>query len=204
VKKLATIIVAAIMAVLIAIPAAAEYDYPTTNDLNRTGDNPLHPGVVGPHVNLVSVGDGEIVLEFVNPFTDFACFERIIDGNTSDIASATHPTQGIEGPRYRDVCVSNGASVRTFAAQATVEVRLAYMSHPDWYFDWVNFPEVAAPEPEPEAPADPEHGPVKGGAGKKAARHAEMANCMQGGWQDHGFHNQGQCIRVVNTGKDSR
>lgn len=28
--------------------------------------------------------------------------------------------------------------------------------------------------------------------------------CMKGGWVDFGFRNQGQCIRFVNTGKDSR
>jgi hypothetical protein len=28
--------------------------------------------------------------------------------------------------------------------------------------------------------------------------------CMNGGWQDFGFSNQGQCIKYVNTGKDSR
>jgi len=30
------------------------------------------------------------------------------------------------------------------------------------------------------------------------------ADCKKGGWQDYGFRNQGQCIRFVNTGKDSR
>lgn len=30
------------------------------------------------------------------------------------------------------------------------------------------------------------------------------ADCKQGGWDEYGFKNQGQCIRFVNTGKDSR
>ena len=29
-------------------------------------------------------------------------------------------------------------------------------------------------------------------------------DCKRGGWEDHGFRNQGQCIRFVNTGQDSR
>ncbi len=29
-------------------------------------------------------------------------------------------------------------------------------------------------------------------------------DCKQGGWMDFGFSNQGQCIRFVNTGQDSR
>lgn len=28
--------------------------------------------------------------------------------------------------------------------------------------------------------------------------------CKNGGWEEYGFRNQGQCIRYVNTGKDSR
>lgn len=32
----------------------------------------------------------------------------------------------------------------------------------------------------------------------------EKSECKKGGWQDFGFKNQGQCIRFVNTGKDSR
>lgn len=30
------------------------------------------------------------------------------------------------------------------------------------------------------------------------------ADCKNGGWDEYGFKNQGQCIRFVNTGKDSR
>lgn len=29
-------------------------------------------------------------------------------------------------------------------------------------------------------------------------------DCKNGGWKDYGFRNQGQCIKFVNTGKDSR
>ena len=30
------------------------------------------------------------------------------------------------------------------------------------------------------------------------------ADCMKGGWESYGFKNQGQCVRYVETGKDSR
>ncbi|MEQ9397739.1 MAG: hypothetical protein RJQ04_01095 [Longimicrobiales bacterium] len=33
---------------------------------------------------------------------------------------------------------------------------------------------------------------------------AVMADCRRGGWVDFGFRNQGQCIRFLKTGKDSR
>ncbi|HEX5913258.1 MAG TPA: hypothetical protein VFY54_09050, partial [Rubrobacter sp.] len=29
-------------------------------------------------------------------------------------------------------------------------------------------------------------------------------DCMDGGWETYGFANQGLCIRLVNTGEDSR
>lgn len=33
---------------------------------------------------------------------------------------------------------------------------------------------------------------------------ATIQDCQNGGWAEYGFRNQGQCIRYVNTGKDSR
>ena len=41
---------------------------------------------------------------------------------------------------------------------------------------------------EPEEPTDP----------------ATKEECKKGGWEDFGFKNQGQCVRFVETGKDSR
>ena len=32
----------------------------------------------------------------------------------------------------------------------------------------------------------------------------DKSECMDGGWEAFGFRNQGQCVRYVNTGKDSR
>ena len=42
--------------------------------------------------------------------------------------------------------------------------------------------------PEPPKPVDPQ----------------DKLECKQGGWADFGFRNQGQCIRFVETGEDSR
>lgn len=33
---------------------------------------------------------------------------------------------------------------------------------------------------------------------------SDADDCKKGGWEDFGFRNQGQCIKFVNTGKDSR
>jgi hypothetical protein len=37
-----------------------------------------------------------------------------------------------------------------------------------------------------------------------AANPRTKEECKDGGWEDFGFRNQGQCIRFVNTGQDSR
>tara|TARA_Y100000588_G_scaffold373068_1_gene446423 strand:+ start:974 stop:1855 length:882 start_codon:yes stop_codon:yes gene_type:complete len=50
------------------------------------------------------------------------------------------------------------------------------------------FSDLVVSTPEPEPPTDPE----------------TKADCKKGGWQDYGFRNQGQCVRFVQTGKDSR
>jgi hypothetical protein len=44
------------------------------------------------------------------------------------------------------------------------------------------------PDPDPDPTVDPE----------------TRSDCVDGGWQAFGFRNQGQCIRFVETGKDSR
>lgn len=38
----------------------------------------------------------------------------------------------------------------------------------------------------------------------EACQPVSQNECKQGGWMDFGFRNQGQCIRFVNTGQDSR
>ncbi len=67
---------------------------------------------------------------------------------------------------------------RTFTANATVEVRLALGGERDWDFDWTTFYVVPSP--------------------------TTRADCTNGGWVTFEFANQGQCIKFVNTGQDSR
>jgi len=49
-----------------------------------------------------------------------------------------------------------------------------------------------------DPPADPDPGP-----GPEPAP-LTKGDCMGGGWKEHGFKNQGQCVRFVETGQDSR
>jgi hypothetical protein len=66
----------------------------------------------------------------------------------------------------------------TFTANSTVEIRLALGGERDWDFDWVTF------EVLPDAQT--------------------KDDCVDGGFETFGFSNQGQCIKFVNTGQDSR
>jgi hypothetical protein len=163
---------------MIVAPAgvAAAYDFPSTNDANRTAGLP--------HVNEVSKGPGTVTLEFVNATNSLAFFEYRIDGAT--VGTTTHPV--VDGDViHPGVCVdgrnasicSAGPVEREFSATATVEVRLALGGERDWDFDWTTFT-VGATAPDVPVTAD---------------------DCRNGGWREFGFRNQGQCIRFVNTGK---
>ncbi len=150
--------------------------FPSTNDDNRVAGHP--------HVNQVGTGPGTVTLEFVNDTNSLAFFEYRLDGVTVGTTphpvvtgDVIHPGVCVDG-RPAPACAA-GPVVQTFSAAATVEVRLALGGERDWDFDWVSF-EVG--------PVDP----------------ATAADCKRRGWETFGFRNQGQCIRFVKTGRDSR
>jgi hypothetical protein len=154
---------------------AAAYDFPSTNADNRANGFP--------HVNEVGQDNCEVTLEFVNDTNSLAFFEYRIDGVTPDSATTPHPV--VSGDViYPGVSVDGRGEpnpvvvTETFEAFETVEVRLALGGERDWDFDWTTF----------EVECNPE----------------TKADCKNGGWEAYGFRNQGQCIRYVNTGKDSR
>ena len=197
-RKMLIVFSVAALAVGLQVAVVLASTFPSTNDDNR--DNGL------PHVNLLDAGIGEATLEFVNETNSLTSFEVRIDGQTPPGASQTHPivnadgehdynfVTGQLGPPPRDfvydfVCVDNRANphpsciagslgTRTFEADETVEVRLALGGERNWDFDWVTF------EVLPDAQT--------------------KEDCKNGGWRDYGFRNQGQCIRFVVTGQDSR
>jgi hypothetical protein len=168
------------MLVAPAFSAAAvePYMFPSTNDINKAEG--------WPHVNLVSTGPGTVTLEFVNETNSLAFFEYRIDGLTVGtdahpvvVGDVIHPGICVDG-RTPPACTPPRRVVETFSANEKVEVRLALGGERDWDFDWTPF----------------EVGEVNNPTTK--------ADCKNGGWRDFGFRNQGQCIRFVNTGKDSR
>jgi hypothetical protein len=165
------------LAMVVLVSPAMAFEFQSTNDANKTAY---------PHVNLLSTGPGTVTLEFVNPRPFYAFFEYRIDGITPEGRPAHEIVIG--DVQYPGVGLDNrGAATemrvtRTFEAASRVEIRHALGAEQDWYFDWVTFTVG------PVGPTDP----------------ASKEDCMNGGWEAMGFANQGQCIRYVNTGVDSR
>ena len=163
-------------ALVVGVGTASAYDFPSTNSENRANGHP--------HVNEVGDGNCEVTLEFVNDTNSLAFFEYRIDGETPDSADTDHPVVdgsviypgvGVDGRGESDPVTET----QSFRASDTVEVRLALGGERDWDFDWTTFTIDAC---DPETKDD----------------------CKDGGWEFYGFRNQGQCIRFVQTGKDSR
>lgn len=155
---------------------AAAYDFPSTNENNEANG--------WPYVDEVDDDNCEVTLEFVNDTNSLAYFEYRIDGEVPEETYGPHPV--ISGDViYPGVTVDGRgepdpvAEIRAFTASSTVEVRLALGGERDWDFDWTTF---TVPSCDPETKND----------------------CKDDEWEFYGFWNQGQCIRYVNTGKDSR
>jgi hypothetical protein len=71
-------------------------------------------------------------------------------------------------------CLNNQELEITLVAEEYVEVRMVFGAESDERFDWTRFDVL------------------------------NKESCKNGGWQSLGFRNQGQCVRWVQTGKDSR
>ena len=154
--------------------SALAYDFPNTNDDN------IAEGL--PHVLKMGDAPGEVTLKFVNDTNSLSFFEYRIDGQVLTSGTA-HPV--VTGDYiYPGVSVDGrGISepvtvTRDFSATEKVEVRLALGGERDWDFDWTEF-DVAADV-------------------------GDKMECMSGGWEAYGFENQGQCVRFLTSGKDSR
>ena len=144
--------------------------FPSTNDANRS--------LGWAHVDQVSVGDGAMTLEVVNPRGFASCFEFRSDGDTSERIVPTHFNPAVTDGLYPFVCVNNETKLRTLAAERYVEVRLAFGAETEEQFAWTRFDLVHDPE--------------------------SKADCKDGGWADYGFRNQGLCVAFVETGRDTR
>ena len=176
-------VIIALLLIGISVTSVFAYTFPSTNEDNKNGTNTARPGVIGPYVNLVNKGIGEVTLEFVMPQTYLGCFEYRSDGEPSQYGNI-YPHPVIEGDYYYYyLCISNTSETRTFYADEFVEVRSAFGGERDWDFDWTKFyvESLAVPEDKEE--------------------------CKNDGWKElyrtdgTQFKNQGDCVQYVNTGK---
>lgn len=131
--------------------------------------------------NVVSIDLAEIT-------TDGGAAEVPFTGTRADgsTVSATFTTDGVEG-------------FQTFTFDGFTDlVSLSWDQIPAYHqFDNINLTFGTADPQDPQDPPDPQDPQPKAGNQDKSA-------CMKGGWEQMGFKNQGQCVRFVETGKDSR
>ena len=119
-----------------------------------------------------------IALAFVNPRELQSCFEIRVDDEPS-IYPFHYNNAFSEMWAYR--CARNGSFQYTFEGADHVDIRLVFGDYPEEWFDWTRFSLQ-------EGEGDP----------------MTIDDCKKGGWEAYGFRNQGQCVRFVETGKDSR
>jgi len=120
-------------------PVYKGYPFPSTNEWNKNGQNPYHPGEIGPHVNLVETGVGYVTLEFVNPQNYWICFEYRSDGDIGQYINHIHYSPCIDDDLYPYVCLLNNKTNKTISAVQFVEVRSMFGAERDWDFGWTKF-----------------------------------------------------------------
>ncbi len=117
---------------------------PSTNDINRTNG--------WAHVNQISVGIGEVTLEFVQPRNFYAGFEYRTDGDTSQVINEVHwlefygvvPAGALQLYPSFDLATA-GTQTHTIYANEYVEVRMMFGAEGDERFDWTRFDVLPVP-----------------------------------------------------------
>ena len=129
------------------------------------------------HVDVVDVGIGEITLDFISTRAFASCFEMRSDGDTSEAIDTVNFNPDAHD-LYPFLCVNNQTTRVTIDADQYVEIRSVFGAESDERFDWTSFDVLLDAQTKDD--------------------------CHDGGWEAFGFSNQGQCIRFVASGTDSR
>ncbi|HET7038328.1 MAG TPA: hypothetical protein VFH97_00480 [Gemmatimonadales bacterium] len=155
-----------------------------------TGDAQVGTSAVFPSTNEANYGVGwahvlwveqaevipeQVTLNFVSLRSFFSCFEYRIDDEP-----APYPTNFntlITDGMWNYSCRNNSSQQLTFQAADHVDVRMGFGAEGDERFDWTRFYVLSL---------------------------ENRDQCKEGQWEAMGFTNQGQCVRYVETGKDSR
>ena len=161
----------------LTVNAAVSSVTPSTNEINKT-KTPKWA-----HANQLSQGIGTTDIQFVSERNFFSCFEYRTDGDTSQVLSengGNNYNSQVSDGLYPYTCRNNNSITKTITADEYVEVRMVFGAENDERFDSTRFDVLPAPQP------------------------ANNDDCKKDGCKTYGFKNQGQCIRYVNTGQDSR
>lgn len=135
-KKSAVLILVLLLMTSVVSVASAVNPTPSTNDTNRTNG--------WAHVNELSVGVGEVELEFVSTRTFASCFEYRTDGDTSQSSGDNYNLLITDG-LYPFYCQNNSTSVHTILANEYVEIRMVFGAESDERFDWIRFDVLPTP-----------------------------------------------------------
>jgi hypothetical protein len=128
------------------------------------------------HVVYVDVAVGQVTLDFVSTRAFYSCFEYRID-DAAPPTSNPNPNADVTDGYWEYTCRNNSSAEMTFTAGQYVDIRMAFGAERDERFDWTRFYVLTPPNKD---------------------------ECKNGDWEALGFKNQGQCVRWVETGKDSR
>lgn len=164
-------------------PSVVDSVTPSTNYQNMLADQF--------HFDVLEVTRDSITIEFhsgpgfggLKP--TIRCYEVRFDGEGLD-PTGEHPNPLVKDRFYAGGCsmifgfgTDPVVSQKTYGAESHIDIRYAhdFRLPKDNYFSWTR---VYVLKPR------------------------EIGDCKQGGWEQYGFRNQGQCVRYVNTGFDSR
>ena len=128
------------------------------------------------HVLFKDVGVGQVTLTFVSKNNWYSCFEYRIDDEAPTVSGA-NPNPHISDGRWSSTCRFNDSEDLTFNAVDHVDIRMVFGAERDERFDWTRFYVLSIENKD---------------------------QCQAGDWEAAGFRNQGQCVRYVETGRDSR
>lgn len=127
--------------------------------------------------NSYTAGVGEAPLKLTSTRDFDSCFEYRIDGEPSPYPGMDNDNEDITDGVWNYECGADTELELNLEAESYVEVRMVFGAERDERFDWTRFDVLSA---------------------------LNKDKCKDGQWQSMGFKNQGQCIRYVETGKDSR
>ncbi|TVP54381.1 MAG: hypothetical protein EA351_13345 [Gemmatimonadales bacterium] len=148
--------------------------HPTSTVFPSTNEANIELGWA--NVQFVDVEVGSVTLAFDQPRNFFACFEYRRDEEDPTYPDDNFNTDVTDG-LWSFTCLNGNSEQRTITANSTVDIRMAFGAETDERFDWTRFYVLSLDNKD---------------------------QCKDGKWQELGFRNQGQCVRFVETGRDSR